>query len=901
MAELNRQDLFSDDLLQAPLVLAKNLEVAVEAAKELAKTLQAQQENIKAADTIAKVSKETKTLTDEQKELEKIQKAIATAQAKNNEEYQKAAGELDNIKEAQKKANAEAKLSKQINEQQAGSIKKVELELKKNRQAYEALSKSERENSKVGKDLLKTIQDQDKELKGLKSSIGQNQLEVGNYTDSIRQALGPLGNFTGGLGAVGGGLATAATGMKGAAAGANVFRVALMAIPLFAVIGAITSLVAYFQKTEDGALKLKVIMAGVSAVFDTLLDYVIGLGRSLSELSLDKVKQGFKDFGDAIKQYVLGRIEILLEGISGIGSAIKLLFAGEFTEAAKTAGEAFVNIQRGINPIAMLIEASVDAADALGKVASDAFKDISSRVKDNIRLQQLDNQLMLDRRAFMIEEAKLQALIAEERDKAADATLTDVERLEALRKAEDAMFKLNTARIGLKEREISIANQRAALFENDIAANDKLAELDRERIDIQTQFFSEKRRLTSSISSLEEKIRTDAEKAAEQARLKEIEALKEVGQVRLTALQENLNKEVALIRQAAIDGNKTREQAEKEIAALLKSQTDELIQEQIDGINRVLESDKLSKEERAKLAIELAKLEADLQKALFDQIGGGQDALVDETQATLEKIKEIYDQFAQSITGIFKSLSESRISGIDAEIAKVDAQAERELFLAGNNEEAKQRIIAITEVKRQQLEQKRKQEQQKQARLEKAAALVSAGINIALAYTKALAQGGLILGLPQATIILALGAAQIAAIAAQPIPQFAEGGIAPGGLAIVGEQGRELMKSPSGKVSLTPSIPTMMNIAKGTEIIPHNETMKMMALNGLLPNKITSDNAILWAEINDLKETIKEYDQRIVNAIYDNGGDVITQGSLIYKVKKKQDGSRTMIRKKSLS
>jgi hypothetical protein len=897
MSELTRQDLFSDDLIQAPLVLAKNLEVAVEAAKELAKVLQAQQENIKAADTISKVSKETKALTDEQKELEKIQKAIATAQAKNNEEYQKAAGELDNIKEAQKKSNAEAKLSKQINEQQAGSIKKVELELKKNRQAYEAMSKAERENSKVGKELLKTIQDQDSELKGLKSSIGQNQLEVGNYTEAIKNALGPLGGFTGGLGAMGGGLATAATGMKGAAGASNLFRVALMSIPIFAVVGAITALVTYFQKTEDGAQKLRIIMAAVSAVFDTLLDYVIQLGRGLSELTLDKVKQGFKDFGDAIKQYVLGRIEILLGGIKGIGEAFKLLFEGNFTEAAKTAGKAFVDIQRGINPLAMLIEGTVDAAEALGEAASKAFDDIKGRVKENVNLQKLENQLLLDQRNFRIQEAQILQKIAKLREEAADATKSDADRLKSLEEAERLLLGLSQQRITLKERENDIAQKRDDLFENDVAANEAAAQRQIDLINLQTQYYEEQKTLTKQTSTFREKIENDRIKKLEEERKGAIDAIRKQGVAEIEVLQNTFQERANFIKQEVVRGNMTRAEAEMELSAMFVKISEDTTKKQIDNIYAVLAAEQLTIEEREALNKELAKLQNNLLDIQFRNIKDGVEETKEDLSTMLEDLKEIYEQFASDITGVFKSLSDSRISGIDAEIRKLDEQANRELQLAGDNEAAKQRIIAQTELQREQLEQKRRREQQKQARLEKAAAIISAAINTAEAVTKALAKGGI----PLSILVGALGAAKIAAIAAQPIPQFAEGGIAPGGFAIVGEQGRELMKGPSGKVSLSPGIPTMMNLAKGTEIIPHGETMQMLALNGLLPNKITSDNAILWSEINDLKETIKEYDQRIVNAIYDNGGDVITQGSLIYRVKKQQDGSKRMVRKKSLS
>ena len=62
-------------------------------------------------------------------------------------------------------------------------------------------------------------------------------------------------------------------------------------------------------------------------------------------------------------------------------------------------------------------------------------------------------------------------------------------------------------------------------------------------------------------------------------------------------------------------------------------------------------------------------------------------------------------------------------------------------------------------------------------RAEKASNLASAGMNISLAYTKALAQGGGLFGIPLASLVAALGAVQLIAIASTPMPKFAQGGL----------------------------------------------------------------------------------------------------------------------------
>ncbi len=76
------------------------------------------------------------------------------------------------------------------------------------------------------------------------------------------------------------------------------------------------------------------------------------------------------------------------------------------------------------------------------------------------------------------------------------------------------------------------------------------------------------------------------------------------------------------------------------------------------------------------------------------------------------------------------------------------------------------------------------------AKSQKASALFSAGINVAEAITKAFTAGPLI-GQILAGIVAALGAVQMAAIAAAPLPALAKGGRI-GAAGIVGEEGPEL-------------------------------------------------------------------------------------------------------------
>ena len=66
-----------------------------------------------------------------------------------------------------------------------GSINSLRNALNINKGVYKSLTKEERENSKVGGDLLKLINKQDDEYKKLSRSIGNTQVDVGNYGKAL--------------------------------------------------------------------------------------------------------------------------------------------------------------------------------------------------------------------------------------------------------------------------------------------------------------------------------------------------------------------------------------------------------------------------------------------------------------------------------------------------------------------------------------------------------------------------------------------------------------------------------------------------------------------------------------------------------------------------------------------
>jgi hypothetical protein len=202
-----------------------------------------------------------------------------------------------------------------------------------------------------------------------------------------------------------------------------------------------------------------------------------------------------------------------------------------------------------------------------------------------------------------------------------------------------------------------------------------------------------------------------------------------------------------------------------------------------------------------------------------------------EQKANLEK---------ELIQGVF-SFEEQLI---ERKISKLETQKNIELSAA--NLTAAQKTAINDKYAKKEAELKRKE-----AIAQKAASLFSIALDTAKGVMKATAE----LMLPLIPFIIAAGAVQAATVMAKPLPQFAKGiDSAPGGPAIVGEKGKELIVTPSGQVILSPENPAIMNIEKGSKIFPSDETKKILSYS-------------LISKQNTIEATIKEGNKELIRTI----------------------------------
>jgi len=272
-AEIEDDDLISKGAAERPLLAKKNVDSLIMSIEKLLAVSKQSEANIVVAKSVKNVTDETKKLTTAQIELEKIQKQIATAQAKNNEEYAKEKRVLEEVNRQIKDKTALSEKDAQAVNKQNSSLKQLEAALNKNRQAYANLKNEQDRTSASGVKLNKTIQQQDMEVKKLRASMGQHQANVGNYQSAMEGLDGAMGGTIGRLKMLGQQLLSLAKN--------PIVLIIATLVGLFVALK--DSVTTYFTATAEGEEKLSKQKATWDAFFITLKHGWADVGKSVMD------------------------------------------------------------------------------------------------------------------------------------------------------------------------------------------------------------------------------------------------------------------------------------------------------------------------------------------------------------------------------------------------------------------------------------------------------------------------------------------------------------------------------------------------------------------------------------------------------------------------------------------
>lgn len=440
------------------------IEVQKKYTEELKKT-----ESLEADEQLKKTNEQIKEQTKTLGKLTDAQTKLITAQ-KGEVEV------LDSARKATREAKKENELLLRSRQQNGKSLDAMRAKLTLLNKEYT------KGNAEARAKTLPMIQKQRAEVLKLEKAIGQNQREVGNYTESMKAAIMETGIMNGvsreltiiqkliaalyqkqaaATKSYSAATKSASLATGGMTKALKILKVALISSGIGAIVVALGAVVTYFQRSQAGADKFSQVMAGVSATVDVLLDRLSTLGEGISLIftgewkkGADLIKDSFRDITTEIAEEVklASEFEKIMQRLRREASAF------EVTEA---------RIRNEIN------KARLDAEDQT--------KAVNERISAERKAFVLEKKIALEKMRILKE-----GLIIE---------IQGGENAETRLKAEKL---INDVIKGRKQLEIENLGLAQSSIEDLEESNRKIAEI----INAESEQYRKQRSLTTKINSL---------------------------------------------------------------------------------------------------------------------------------------------------------------------------------------------------------------------------------------------------------------------------------------------------------------------------------------------------------------------------------------------------------------
>lgn len=569
--------------------------------------------------------------------------------------------------------------------EQSGSLKQLRAQLSSLNSEYDSLSKAERESS-TGVKLKEQINSITEELKGAEEETGRFYRNVGNYTESITKAteanlpfisqiqtlIETTSTFSKYLNGIKVELslisekyksnAEAASQLSGAAKAAavssnvlstslKVLTLALASTGIGVLVIALGTLISYFTRTQKGTEQLSKAFSAVSAIVDVFLDRLAKLGSAIV-----KVFSGdFKGAAEDAKAAVSGINDELREEIS---LSVKL----KEVQNQLDKQEVMLSMRRAAN------KADIEA---LKKLSDDTTKSIEERMQAAQKAYELEQK-----------DLKEQTELAEKR---LAASLGYAEMNEEVRKV------IQEIKVGAIEADEVIS--KLGLSESTIEDLRDFREQFNQLQELQESSYTRQTEQQNNLNSL----RKEASDAEINRKTKEIEAIRQAEDAMLATLKDGIEKqrkEINLSYDRQIEDLKKRLSEEKDltqkareainqtVVALEKQRQNDLntlsneeIQKQISNEQRRIELMLATVKEGSEKEFELRKQQLELQmnaELSNTEITEQEKQLIrdkyakQESELVVQRQQEIANKQAEAVRLEFENrIAEAKLQGED--------------------------------------------------------------------------------------------------------------------------------------------------------------------------------------------------------------------------------------------
>jgi len=655
---------------------------------------------------------------------------------------------------------------------------------------YKSLSKAQRESA-AGQEMKKQLTDLKGELKTFDAELGNYQKNVGNYPQTLASLVPGfdkvtkvIGNVTGAAGNAVPSLAGMAKGIGGVTKASLKFIATPIGAIIAAIVVAIKLLTAAWNKVTEAIAKNDDAGTAIARLYEVTIQPVI-----------DLVTKAFAKLAEWIGKVANAMANFIGGSEKAADAAHSLVIATDELEEAER--QYTVNSAKRAAEIAKLRDEVTDKE----KYTAEQRRQLLQQAID------LETKNLEDEKSIKAERLRIIEETAKRDQDTSDETKNKIAQARAdLYAAEQAYYQ------GKRKLSTQIATLNAEIAADEQKRLDEQKRRQKEREEEEKrQAEEEQKRREEEAAAAERQAQVLEEIRAKSAEL----AAKMIGDegeraVELRRLQGE--KEINALKKQLKEGRDLTKQARAELDALIlakeKSLNNELFRlanEYADKkvreeAERTLQSEqeifRLRKEvakegSKELLDLQIQALDLQLQQELAKYKEGSEERLLIEQQFEQAKA-DLQTQYRQKETEERMQMANttvSMLSDLNGSIAKIE-QAGLERYKSEQNEKKKalqQQLEAgyISQVEYdkkaaeldKQTQEREIEMQRQQAIREKALNIFNAVLSTAAAIIGFLADPGGIAGVALSAMAGVTGAAQVAAIAAQPLPHLASGGV----------------------------------------------------------------------------------------------------------------------------
>lgn len=440
------------------------------------------------------------------------------------------------------------------NKKKTGSIKELSASLSQNKHIYQLLSEEERNNAEVGGKLLAVIQEQDKKYKELQKSIGNNQVDVGNYRQAILDAVGdnqafgtsmnsvvntfnslkvnvvalatPFTNFVQTGKIAPGVLNATATATGNVSTGMKILRGAIISTGIGALIVALGSLISYFTSTQEGVNKVNKVLTPLKVLFQTLFGVVQQVGKVLVE-AFKAAWEPIKKVGEFIGTFLITPIKQVVGVVKGLGKILTGNFKGAWEEVKKPAQDL---VNKGKEMGKAVGEARAKYAE-LGKemkgIVGGIGNTMDEALKRGQRIEEINQKLAKSEAEHIEKTEALKELFAEQNQIARDTSKSVEEREKAAKASVETLKQINALAIERNKLEIERIELQQKSNDTSDAERAELARKKAELIANNKERINAETAQNKVINSVNRARNDEAKEQADKARARMQEELKQ--------------------------------------------------------------------------------------------------------------------------------------------------------------------------------------------------------------------------------------------------------------------------------------------------------------------------------------------------------------------------------------